>query len=401
MRVLWITNDLPPRAGGIEVFVGNLLARVAPTTTVVLGPPGEGDVRAHDARQPYRTVRWSGRVLPTPAVRRRAIGLALQHEAEVIVLGAMWPLGELASALAARLGVPVVALSHGLEAGLARAGGGPLIRRAARGLAAVTTISDWAESRLAPHVPADRLVRVAPAVDAASYRPDPAVRRRQRHAWGVPDGAPVVGCVSRLVARKGQDTLVRVWPAVRERHPDAWLVIVGEGPLEPALRRAVAHQGPDAQVVLAGRAPVDELPAAYAGLDLFAMPCRDRLAGMDVEGLGIVYLEAQAAGLPVVAGRSGGAPETVLDGRSGSVVDGRDDAAVVAALDRWLADRPARAAAGQLGRRWVTEAWSWEATAERFTALLADVTTPEVASGAAGRRWEDGPTPPRGRPPRP
>lgn len=381
MRVLWITNDLPPRAGGIEVFIGNLLERVHPTTTVVLGPACDGSAIAYDAEQPYRTVRAAGGVQPTPAIRRRAIGLARQHDVEVVVLGAMWPLGELAPALHERLGVPVVALSHGLEAGLSRVGGGPLVRRATRGLAAVTTISDWSERCLEPHVRAEQIVRVAPGVDPQRFRVDPSLGREWRRRWGIPADASVVGCVSRLVARKGQDTLVRRWPEVQHRHPDAWLVLVGEGPLEAKLTRRMERSDGSAQVVFAGRVDDADLPGVYAAMDVFAMPCRDRWAGMDVEGLGIVYLEAQAAGLPVVAGRSGGAPETVLDGVTGTVVDGRDGPAVLAAIDRWLDDPPARQEAGRAGRRWVARHWSWAVTADRFTRLLDEVVGPQGPSG--------------------
>ena len=376
MRVLWVTNDLPPRAGGIEVFVANLLARVHPTSTIVLGPAGDGSTTAYDADQPYRTVRMSGGVQPTPAIRRRAIGLARQFDVEVVVLGAMWPLGELAPTLHEQLGVPVIALSHGLEAGLVRVGGGPLVRRATRGLAAVTTISDWSEQRLRPDVRADRIVRVAPGVDAQRFDVDPSHGILWRRRWGVPDAAPVVGCVSRLVARKGQDVLVRCWPEIQRRHPDAWLVLVGEGPLQARLARQVERSGRRLQVVLAGRMEDADLPGAYAAMDVFAMPCRDRWGGMDVEGLGIVYLEAQAARLPVVAGDSGGAPETVLDPASGTVVDGRDDQAVTAAVDRWLVDPATRQHAGEMGRRWVEERWSWTATAARFTRLLDEVVDP-------------------------
>jgi phosphatidyl-myo-inositol dimannoside synthase len=173
----------------------------------------------------------------------------------------------------------------------------------------------------------------------------------------------VVGCVSRLVPRKGQDALLAVWPQLRARHPDAWLVLVGEGPRSVASHGRSARLGPGAQVVVAGRAAWEDLPACYAALDVFAMPCRTRWGGLDVEGLGIVYLEAQACGVPAVAGRSGGAPETVRDGISGSVVDGRDRAALLATLDGWLADPAARERAGREGRRWVEERWGWEAIA--------------------------------------
>jgi phosphatidyl-myo-inositol dimannoside synthase len=371
-----VTNDLPPRAGGIEQFVGNLLDRVHPDTTVVVGPAGRGDEeqRRHDAAKPYRTVRGPGAVLPTPAVRRLAVEVGREHRPDVVVLGASWPLGELAPRLGRDLGVPVVALSHGLEAGLASVRLGHLVARATRGLAALTTISDWCEDLLAPHVRAHRVVRIPPGVDVDRFTPavdGTAVRR----AWGVPDDVPLVGCVSRLVPRKGQDRLLATWPEVRRRHPDAHLAIVGEGPLGDELAREAAALGPDAGIVLPGRVAWSDLPAAHAAFDVFAMPCRTRRLGTDVEGLGIVYLEAQAVGRPAIAGRSGGAPEAVVDGTTGSVVDGRDDAAIVAAVDRWLSDPVGRAAAGRAGREWVERRWTWEVIAARFAELLDEVVT--------------------------
>jgi phosphatidyl-myo-inositol dimannoside synthase len=370
-RVLWVTNDLPPRTGGIQQFVGNLLDRVHPATTLVVGPRDD-EAAAHDARQPYRTVRLPGAVVPTPSVRRRVLAIGRAHRSDVVVLGASWPLGELAPALRRHLGVPVVALSHGLEAGLVRVGLGRLVRRATRELAAVTVISDFTADQLGPHLAAAQVVRVPPGVDLDRFTP--AVDGGAlRASWGVPPAAPVVGCVSRLVPRKGQDVLVEVWPRLRARHPDAWLVLVGEGPGQRRLARDVAELGPAAQVVLAGRAAWEDLPACYAALDVFAMPCRTRWGGLDVEGLGIVYLEAQACGVPAIAGRSGGAPETVRAGVSGSVVDGRDRAALVEALDGWLADPAARERAGREGREWVEQRWGWEAIAERFRHLLDEV----------------------------
>lgn len=378
LRVLWLTNDLPPRAGGIEQFVGSLLARVHPTTTVVVGPaPGDpAEAATHDASQHYRTVRAPGRVLPTRGVRRLVAEVAASHRPEVVVLGAAWPLGELAGDLRRDLDVPVVALSHGLEAGMAGAGLGAAIRRATRDLATLTTISDFTAARLAPHVRARRTVRVPPGVDVARFHPavDGA---RCRQAWGVPDDALVVGCLSRLVARKGQDRLVAAWPEVQRRHPDAWLVLVGEGPLAARLDRRIAALGPQARIRRVGRAAWEDLPAAYAALDLFAMPCRTRLGGLDVEGLGIVYLEAQAVGVPVVAGRSGGAPETVAGPDTGTVVDGDDPPALVAALDRWLGDPAARRAAAAPGRQWAVTRWSWDAIAADLTEVLAEA----VAAG--------------------
>lgn len=375
MRVLWLTNDLPPRVGGIQQFVANLLERVHPDGSVVIGPAGGPEAAAHDAVQPYRTVRAPGAVLPTPGIARLVIDVARSHGAEAIVLGATWPLGELAPRLGRALRIPVIGLSHGLEAGLARPGAGRLIGRATRGLAAVTTITAWTEDRLRSHVRAPRLERLPPGVDVDLFAPS-VDGRGQRAAWGVPADVPLVGCISRLVPRKGQDLLVQVWPEVRRRHPDAWLALVGEGPSQRRLEGAVARLDAHSGVVMPGRVAWEALPASYAALDVFAMPCRTRLAGTDVEGLGMVYLEAQACGVPAIAGRSGGAPEAVRDGVTGSVVDGREPRELVEALDRWLTHPASRRQAGAAGAAWTRQRWSWTAIAGRLAQLLDEVTGP-------------------------
>jgi phosphatidyl-myo-inositol dimannoside synthase len=250
------------------------------------------------------------------------------------------------------------------------AGAGGVLRRATRGVDVVTTISDFTERTLAPHLGAARLRRLAPGVDVERFRPD-VDGSRLRTSWGVPPDALVVGCVSRLVPRKGQDALLAAWPRIHRSHPEAWLVLVGDGPSRHALRRRV-RSGGERQVVLPGAVDWDRLPEVHAAFDVFAMPCRSRLGGLDVEGLGIVYLEAQASGVPVVAGRSGGAPEAVRDGVSGTVVDGRRPGEVADAVARWLADPAARAAAGDAGRRWVCHRWDWGVIAEEFAAILTD-----------------------------
>jgi phosphatidylinositol alpha-1,6-mannosyltransferase len=366
LRTLWVTNDLPPRAGGIEQFLGNLLDRVDPQAALVLGP-AHNDATAHDAGVSWAIERLPGAVHPTPATLRAVREAAARHQPDVVVLGASWPLGELARGLANDPGVPVVAISHGLEAGMVTTGLGRVAGRTTRHLAALTTISSFTEDRLARHARCP-VVRVPPGVDIERFRPD-VDGAAMRRSWGVAENALLVGCVSRLVDRKGQDTLLAAWPAVRRAHPDARLVLVGEGPLHGQLaRRAAALDG----VVLPGRVAWDALPAAHAALDVFAMPCRTRRGGLDVEGLGIVYLEAQASGVPVIAGRSGGAPETVIEGQTGSVVDGRDVQAVAAAIVGLLDDPARRAAWGVAGRAHVQEQWGWDGIAARFRRVLRD-----------------------------
>ncbi len=371
-RILWVTNDLPPRPGGIQQFVVNLLRRVHPDTTVVVGPAaGTAAVRADEGER-HRTIRAPGPVLPTAGTARLVVDVARSHRSDIVVLGATWPLGGLAGTLRRQLGVPVVGLTHGLEAGMAGAGLGHLIARATRDLAAVTTISRFTAERLAGHLRADIVRHLPPGVDVDRFHPgvDGAAFRRR---WGVPEDATVVACVSRLVARKGQDQLVAVWPELQRRHPGAWLVLVGEGPLERRLARQVRRAGHGHRIVQTGAIDWEQLPAAHAAADLFAMPCRTRWGGLDVEGLGIVYLEAQATGVPVLVGRSGGAPETLSDPRAGEVVDGRDAAALRTALDGWLASPTRRAAAREPARRAVVERYAWDTIAGDLRRLLDEV----------------------------
>lgn len=368
-RTLWVTNDFPPRAGGIEQFVANLCDHLDPAgvRVVTAASPDRTKAAAEDADRAYPIERLPRRVLlPDPGLRRAVRRAAAVHQAQVVVLGSSWPLGWLAR----ELSQPTFALSHGHEAGMARVGLGWLLRPGLRHLAGLGTVSGYSRRILAPAVPAGvALHDVWPGVDTERF--DPTVdgwRIRQR--FGVRDGQPLVVCVSRLVRRKGQDALVDAWPAVRDRIADAQLLLVGTGPLSAHLARRVRARGLEGSVHLAGEVPARDLPAVHAAADVFAMPARTRWAGLDVEGLGIVYLEAQASGVPVVAGNSGGAPETVCAPETGLVVDGTDRREVADALAGLLADPHRRAVMGRAGRHHVEQHWSWPAVAERFAGIL-------------------------------
>ncbi len=370
-RTLVVTNDFPPRQGGIQTFVAALLERRPPDSLVVLASrsPGWED---HDARLPYRVVRRPTAVLlPTPATARAAAGLAAEHGCTTAFFGAAAPLGLLAPALRAAGVRHLVGATHGHETGwVALPGARQVLQRIAGGLDVLTYISEYTRGRLAPALGArTRLAQLSPGVDVDRFTPavdGTAVRRR--HGLG---DAPVVVCVSRLVPRKGQDVLVAAWPRVLARHPAARLLLVGGGPDETRLRRAVAARGLGTAVVFTGPVPSAQLPEHYAAGDVFAMPCRTRRGGLDVEGLGMVYLEAAACGLPVVAGTSGGAPEAVRDGETGTVVaDPRSPEAVAAAVTAFLDDPAGARAAGAAGRAWVERRWSWTTIAATFAGLL-------------------------------
>ncbi|EFG65382.1 LOW QUALITY PROTEIN: glycosyl transferase, partial [Streptomyces sp. SPB074] len=190
-----------------------------------------------------------------------------------------------------------------------------------------------------------------------------------RAALGLAD-RPVVVCVSRLVPRKGQDTLIRAWPAVLRAQPDAVLLVVGDGPYGNDLRRLARETGVADSVRFTGSVPWSELPAHVGAGDVFAMPCRTRRGGLDVEGLGIVYLEASATGLPVVAGDSGGAPDAVKEGETGFVVRGESVPQTAERIVTLLGDAGLRARMGAAGRAWVEEKWRWDLLAQRLRELL-------------------------------
>jgi phosphatidylinositol alpha-1,6-mannosyltransferase len=370
VRTLVVTNDFPPRQGGIQTFVAALLERRPPESLVVLASRSPG-WEAYDAALPYPVVRRpTSMLLPTRATARAAVALVREHGCDTAFFGAAAPLGLIAPALRAAGVRRIVGATHGHETGwVALPGARQLMRRIAGGLDLLTYISEYTHARLAPALGARvAMAQLSPGVDVAAFTPDAdgaAVRRR----YGLGEG-PVVVCVSRLVARKGQDVLVEAWPRVLARHPGARLLLVGGGPLEASLRRTVAARGLQGSVVLTGPVAAPELPGHYAAGDVFAMPCRTRRGGLDVEGLGMVYLEAAACGLPVVAGTSGGAPEAVQDGVTGHVVEPRSPDAVTTAITGLL-DDPAKARAmGAAGRAWVEQRWSWTTIAATFAGYL-------------------------------
>jgi phosphatidylinositol alpha-1,6-mannosyltransferase len=370
-RTLLITNDFPPRPGGIQQFIHNLAVRQPAGSVVVYASSWKGDAK-FDAEQPFEVVRErTGVLLPTPAVARRAAALAREHGCDRVWFGAAAPLGLLAAGLRRSAGVErAVAITHGHEIGWAALPGArQLLRRIARGNDVVTYLGEYQRTRLDKALHGlTRLERLAPGVDVEAFHPGvDGSEVRKRH--GLSD-RPVIVCVSRLVPRKGQDMLIRALPAVRRRVPGAALLLVSGGPYRAKLERLAREQDVASDVVFTGSVPWAELPQHYAAGDVYAMPCRTRAAGLDVEGLGIVYLEASATGLPVIGGDSGGAPDAVREGETGYVVPGRDVAALAERLTDLLGDPGRARRMGEAGRAWVEREWRWETQAGRLSNLL-------------------------------
>lgn len=378
---LLVTNDFPPRTGGIQSYLQSFADRFPPGELAVYAPAWPG-AEEFDAARPYPVHRHpTSLMVPTPDVARRAAALAREHGASTVWFGASAPLALLGPGLRRHAGVTrLVASTHGHEVGWSML---PGARQALRHIGshtdALTTISRYTRDRVAAAFGARAALEVVPSgIDAEVFRPDPAARDELRRRYGLGD-APVVTCVSRLVPRKGQDALIRALPRIHRRVPGTRLLLVGSGPDADRLRRLAIGTGVAEHVVFTGAVPASELPAHHAVGDVFALPCRTRGGGLDVEGLGIALLEAAAAGLPVVAGDSGGAPETVQDGRTGHVVGGRDLDALVEALVRLLA-RPDRAQAmGAAGRAWMLSEWTWPTRVARLRGLLAGAGLPTPA----------------------
>ena len=376
-RILLVTNDYPPRRGGIQAYLEALVEHLVATgeyTLTVYAPKWKGaeDYDAVAAATGYEVVRHPGTLMvPEPTVALRMRRLIRERDIDTVWFGAAAPLALLAPLARAAGARRVIASTHGHEVGWSML---PLARTALRRIGndtdVVTFISSYTRGRFASAFGPDAaLEHVPPGVDTDRFVPDEVARAELRARYGLGE-RPVVVCVSRLVPRKGQDMLIRALPGIRQRVPGAALVIVGGGPYRTSLHR-LAHTFRVAEhVVFTDGVPSEELPAHHAMADVFAMPCRTRGSGLDVEGLGIVYLEASSTGVPVVAGRSGGAPETVVDGETGLVVDGWDVGAITAAVGDLLAD-PARAAAmGAAGRQAVLDNWRWSRQAEKLARLL-------------------------------
>lgn len=369
---LLVTNDFPPRAGGIQSYLHDIARRLPADKLVVYAPdcPGAAEF---DREQPFRVFRHpTSLMLPTAQVARRAAELMHEHRLSGLWFGAAAPLALLARRLRRQGASRIVAFTHGHEVGWSML---PVARQALRRIGSdcdvITFVSRYARQRIAAALgPKAALEWLPPGVDAAFFRPDAAARNGLRERYGLGQG-PVIVCISRLVPRKGQDQLIRALPGIRRHIPDARLLIVGDGPDRHRLAALAAECGAGEVVIFTGPVSREDLPAHYVAGDLFAMPCRTRGGGLDVEGLGIVFLEASASGLPVVAGDSGGAPETVLPDRTGTVVDGRDLAAITAACVRLLGDREMAQRWGAAGRRWVQDDWTQEQTAARFKELIS------------------------------
>lgn len=374
-RTLVITNDFPPDVGGIESFVYGLVSRQPAESMVVLTSSAAGDAD-FDRAQDFEIVRHKGSVLlPEPRVGKLAQELLRAYDCDRVLFGAAAPLGLLAGGLRDAGIERQVAITHGHEVGWASLPGTRrLLRRVGDNTDAMTYLGNYTRKKIGKALSPDaakRMRRLVPGIDTERFHPrNVSDGIRVREDLGLVS-RPVIVCVSRLMPRKGQDTLVQALPLVHERIPDAALLLIGEGRHRTKLEGMIRAEGLGNDVFLAAKVPEHDLPAYLAAGDVFAMPCRTRNRGLDVEGLGIAYLEASATGLPVITGDSGGASDAVLEGETGYAVSGNSVFPLADALITLLSDRELSVRLGRAGRRWVEREWGWESSTQRLTDLLA------------------------------
>jgi phosphatidyl-myo-inositol dimannoside synthase len=346
MRLLVVTNDFPPKPGGIQMYLRNLVDAF-PDDVLVYAPSDDAAVE-HETG----VVRGNSRyMLPTAAVTESVIACARSFRPDAVLFGAPHPLPRIGPALRSAIDVPFGVLSHGAEVTVPAAIPGP--RHVVRRMLASADVR-FAVSRFT----ADRVTRLSgqptvflgAGVEIDTFAP---AQDRSRRS------AAVIGCVSRFVPRKGQHRLI---DAVADLGRDVTVLLVGKGRTEGDLRRQAMERG--VAVRFEVDVPWSELPTLYREMDVFCMPTASRWGGLEVEGLGLVYLEAAASGLPVLAGDSGGSPETVIPGVTGFVVSRRED--IVEGLATLLDDPDRAATMGAEGRAFVEREFTWERVIERL-----------------------------------
>ncbi len=373
-KILLVTNDLGPHAGGIESFILGLIGQMDGSQIVIYtsSEKGEEEFDAFLAtKYGVTVVRDRAKVLlPTPRVNRSVARVMKEYSCEYIWFGAAAPLGWMSGHLRRKGAKRIVTLTHGHEVWWSKLWPfSAIMKIMATQMDAIGYLGEFTKRAMVRAVGESVVfTRIAPGISTQHFTPGEKSLALAKEL-GV-ENKKVIVCVGRLVHRKGQDRLIQSMPEILKRVPEAILLIVGEGPRREVLEKLVAQCGVSESVRIVGRLSYDLLPEVIRLGDVFAMPSRSRFFGLEVEGLGIVYLEASSCGVPVIAGASGGAPDAVLEGETGLVVDGNNLQAIADSVVRVLEDKKLHDRMSQRGRAWAVEEWNWEVWGERFNEML-------------------------------
>jgi phosphatidylinositol alpha-1,6-mannosyltransferase len=377
-RHLLVTNDFPPKVGGIQNYLWELWQRLDPSSFVVLTASSDPGAPAFDAAQAARGVRIErvpGSILffPTPAALARVRRSIEEHAVDLVLLDPALPLG----LLGPRLPVPYGVILHGAEVTVPGRvpGARSALARVLRSASVVVSAGGYpaAEGRRAAGDISAPVIEIPPGVDVSSIVPLKAAERRSARArLGLPATGPLVVSLSRLVPRKGMDVLIEAADRLAPSYPDLVVAIGGDGRQLSRLQRQAGSS--QVAVHVLGRVTDEDRAALLGAADIFVMDCRNRWLGLEQEGFGIVFLEAAAAGVPQIAGDSGGAAEAVVDGTTGLVVrEPGDPGALAEAMRALLADPARRRKMGRAGRARALASFDYDVLAPRLASTLAEV----------------------------
>ena len=373
---LFITNDFGPRAGGIETFVHGLIERL-PKGSVIVYTSAQPNAAEFDAKwmKDYgvEVIRDRSKILlPTPRVVKTCQEIMKSRKLSRVAFGAAAPLGIMSRAMRRAGAEKIVALTHGHEVWWAKVPPFSLaLRYMSNELDAIAYLGNYTKGEISKALSksdVSKLIQIAPGIDVDHFIPTDS--NDLRAELGLTDKAVIIS-VGRLVHRKGQDKLIASLTSIKAEIPNVHLVLVGVGPHQDYLEKLARKLQVTDCVTFIGRINYAELPKYICVGDIFAMPSRSRFFGLEVEGLGIVYLEASSCGLPVVGGKSGGAPDAVLVGETGVVVDGTNTFEIAQACIELLNNPELSSLMGATGRAWIIENWRWEIWATKYAALLA------------------------------
>ena len=373
--VLFVTNDFGPRAGGIETFVIGLIQRRPHSQTIVY-TSAKNNSEQYDAdwlaNYGVRVIRDRAKILlPTPRVASELKKIIHSEGITTAAFGAAAPLGLLSAGMKRAGVLRTVALTHGHEVWWAKVFPfNLLLRRIGSTVDVLTYLGEFTRKAISKGLSekAQRaMVKIAPGIDVEHFAPTDATELR--NSLGLSDKKVIVS-VGRLVHRKGQDYLIEAMPEILKSVPQAHLLLVGEGPYRQHLERLAQKYNLESSLTFIGRIQYKDLPMYLCAGDIFAMPSRSRLMGLEVEGLGIVYLEASSCGLPVIAGSSGGAPDAVVQNETGLVVNGTNTKEIASAAVQLLTNIESSKKMGAVGRQWITDKWRWEIWTKDFEDLL-------------------------------
>lgn len=377
-KTLLFTIDFAPKTGGVANYYKNLCAHLPQEDIIVLTRPEKEDVE-FDSNVKYKILRknliadylWPKWLASFFHLRRTV----KNEKIETILVGEILPLGTVAWVYKKLFKTPYVVFIHGMDLGMAK--------KKKRKYRLARKILEGADFIITNSLYTKKLVVQCGIEDKKIFAVYPGIERLDEMGAGNNQLTPEVETqdfaslrrekkilltLGRLVKRKGHDMVIRSLPKILARYPNVIYVIAGDGPERIYLENLAKESGVEDEVIFVGEVKDKDKPYYYENCDIFVMPSRN-IKG-DVEGFGIVYLEAALYGRPVIAGNSGGSPEAALDGQTGLIVDSENLEEIADAVIRLLADSDYANKLGVQGKERVLKEFSWENQMRKFEKLL-------------------------------